>query len=94
MQTLGPVDPATAKLTRVKAFDQEGEIWQAEEALVEGVWRRYYGFVGRHVVAGVPAEEGGRRMKRMLLSGFRPVGTDVLRRHPQAALDGLDDGRA
>ena len=57
VQTLGPVDPATGKPTRVKAFDQEGVIWQAEEVLVEGVWRRYYGFVGRHVVGRVPAEE-------------------------------------
>ena len=36
---------------------QEGTVWQAEEAREDGKWRRYYGFVGPHVVARVPAEE-------------------------------------
>jgi hypothetical protein len=57
VQTLGPPDSVTGNPTRVKSFDQEGVIWQAEEVLVEGEWRRFYGFVGRHVVAKVPAAE-------------------------------------
>jgi len=36
---------------------QKGLVWQAEEVLKNGRWRRYYGFVGQHVVARVPAEE-------------------------------------
>jgi hypothetical protein len=36
---------------------QGGTVWQAEEAREGGRWRRYYGFVGRHVRARVPAEE-------------------------------------
>ena len=38
-------------------FDREGRIWQAEEMLVDGKWHRYYGFVGNHIVAKVPADE-------------------------------------
>ena len=38
-------------------FDREGLIWQAEEVLQDGRWRRYYGFVGNHIIAKVPAEE-------------------------------------
>lgn len=37
--------------------DREGRVWQAEEVFEGGRWRRYYGFVGNHVVAKVPAEE-------------------------------------
>jgi hypothetical protein len=37
--------------------DQHVRIWQAEEVLVNGVWRRYYGVVARHRLARVPAEE-------------------------------------
>jgi len=36
---------------------QGGNVWQAEEAPEGGGWRRYYGFVGRHALARVPAEE-------------------------------------
>lgn len=35
----------------------EGTIWQAEEVQENGKWRRYYGFVGHHTMARVPAEE-------------------------------------
>ncbi len=38
-------------------FDREGLIWQAEEIQLGRKWRRYYGFVGNHVIAKVPAEE-------------------------------------
>jgi hypothetical protein len=33
---------------------QDGWVWQAEEARKGGRWERYYGFVGRHVIARVP----------------------------------------
>jgi hypothetical protein len=34
-----------------------GKVWQAEEALVNGKWERYYGFVGRYQLDKVPATE-------------------------------------
>lgn len=37
--------------------DQDGEIWQAEEAQENGKWKRDYGFVCRHIIARVPASE-------------------------------------
>jgi hypothetical protein len=43
------------KIERV--FEQDGKIWQAEEVLEGGRWRRYLGFVGRYDVARVAAEE-------------------------------------
>ena len=43
----------------------DGWVWQAEEVRKGGQWERYYGFVGRHVIARVPAGSielaGGRR---------------------------------
>ena len=36
---------------------QTGRVWQAEEVREGDRWRRYYGFVGRHALARVPAEE-------------------------------------
>jgi hypothetical protein len=39
------------------AFLQEGRVWQAEEVLKDGKWRRYYGFTGSHRIARVAAEE-------------------------------------
>lgn len=32
-------------------------VWQAERVKEGDVWKTYYGVVGRHVVARVPAEE-------------------------------------
>jgi hypothetical protein len=49
-------EKAWARLPK-EPFDREGLIWQAEEVFVGGKWRRYYGFVGYHVIAKVPAEE-------------------------------------
>jgi hypothetical protein len=49
-------EKAWARLPK-EPFDREGLIWQAEEVLVDGQWHRYYGFVGNHVIAKVPAEE-------------------------------------
>ncbi len=34
---------------------EDGWVWQAEEVRIGGQWERYYGFVGRHVIARVPA---------------------------------------
>ena len=36
---------------------QEGRVWQAEEVRAGDRWRRYYGFVGRHALTRVAAEE-------------------------------------
>ena len=49
-----PVDPKVGPVTE---YLREGKVWQAEEILRDGRWRRYYGFVGPHVVARIPAEE-------------------------------------
>jgi len=38
-------------------YDRAGYIWQAEEILIDGKWQRFYGFVGNHIIAKVPAEE-------------------------------------
>jgi hypothetical protein len=51
------LDEKTKKTTYAAEPDRDGAIWQAEEALVGGKWQRYYGFVGRHVIAKVPAAE-------------------------------------
>ena len=44
---------------------EDGWVWQAEEVRKGGQWERYYGFVGRHVIARVPASSidlaGSRR---------------------------------
>ena len=50
-------DDKTKAQEIVAEFDQTGWIWQAEERLEGGQWKRYYGFVGRHIVAKVLAEE-------------------------------------
>jgi hypothetical protein len=51
------VDPETGQQKTVAGYDQDGAVWQAEEVQVGGAWRRYFGFVGRHGLAKVPAEE-------------------------------------
>ncbi len=50
-------DPVTGQPTVTTHFDQTGNLWQAEEVLVDGKWQRFFGFVGRHRLAAVPAEE-------------------------------------
>ena len=50
-------NPDIWKTLPEELFDREGYVWQAEEVFQDGKWRRYYGFVGNHVVARVPAEE-------------------------------------
>lgn len=50
-------DPKKKRQATMSEPDQRGWIWQAEERMENGRWKRYYGFVGRHIVAKVPAEE-------------------------------------
>jgi hypothetical protein len=40
-----------------QGFLQDGHVWQAEEVQTNGRWQRFYGFVGSHRVARVPAAE-------------------------------------
>ena len=54
---IGADDPETGKPVLRRSFDQKGEIWQAEEGFIDGRWQRFYGFVGRHIIAKVPAAE-------------------------------------
>lgn len=53
----GGVDPKTGKGVQTLAWDEGGEIWQAEEVNERGQWRRYYGFVSRYRICRVPAGE-------------------------------------
>jgi len=50
-------NPATKKTETMTSYLNTGLIWQAEEVFENGAWHRYYGFVGPHVIAKVPAEE-------------------------------------
>ncbi len=59
-----PDDPSGARVFDNKGKNratiepmQTGRVWQTEEVREGGGWRRYYGFVGRHTLARVPAEE-------------------------------------
>jgi hypothetical protein len=45
------------KWTKSLAYQQTGTVWQAEELRSGNSWKRYFGFVGRHCFAKVPAEE-------------------------------------
>ena len=47
----------SGKLEKTVGYEQEGIVWQAEEAEVGERWQRFYGFVGRYGLAKVPAEE-------------------------------------
>jgi hypothetical protein len=50
-------NPQTKQTLRRSDYDQLGMVWQAEEIREGGVWKRYYGFVGKFIVAKVPADE-------------------------------------
>jgi hypothetical protein len=59
-----PNDPPSMRISDGEGHDrldiegmQTGRVWQAEEVREGCRWRRYYGFVGRHTLARVPAEE-------------------------------------
>lgn len=56
-QTLkGPFIEGIPEAAR-KFLGDRGRVFQAEEVLEDGQWRRYFGFVGSYCVAKVPAEE-------------------------------------
>lgn len=42
---------------RATIYQQDGLVWQAEEVLRGGRWHRFYGLVGRHDIARIPAEQ-------------------------------------
>jgi len=50
-------DESTGKMTEEVAWDQGGQVWQAEEQHIDGAWKRFYGFVGAGHIARVPADE-------------------------------------
>lgn len=50
-------NPKTNQQKTVAGYDQNGVVWQVEEVRMGDAWKRYFGFVGRHCVAKVPAEE-------------------------------------
>jgi hypothetical protein len=50
-------DAASGKSQVVTGYEQSGQVWQAEEVVNAGNTMRYYGFVGSHEFAKVPAEE-------------------------------------
>jgi hypothetical protein len=50
-------DPNTGRVVKTTLYRQSGNVLQAEEVFTRGAWRRYYGFVGSHRVARVPAAE-------------------------------------
>jgi hypothetical protein len=57
VQVQGETDGKTGVTKYYDEFLNEGFVWQAEEVQVGGKWQRFYGFVGPHTVAKVPAEQ-------------------------------------
>lgn len=57
VQYQGATDSKTGVTTYDDDFLNKGFIWQAEEVQVNGKWERYYGFVGAHSIAKVPADQ-------------------------------------
>lgn len=51
------VSMVDGKAKDVIVYATEGRVFQAEEVLVDGKWRRYFGFVGPFHLAKVPASE-------------------------------------
>lgn len=50
--------PLAARCTNLKEGDwPNGTVWQAEEVLENGQWKRYYGFVGHHRLVRVGATD-------------------------------------
>jgi hypothetical protein len=54
---------------------QTGRVWQAEEVREGDRWRRSYGFVGRHALTRVPAEE--IEFRASWQQGWSPLSTDL-----------------
>jgi hypothetical protein len=52
-----PVDLTSQDGVTRREYDTDGYVWQAEEIRKGDTWERYYGFVGHHVIARVPASE-------------------------------------
>lgn len=52
-----PVVRMRGDRTTFREFDQDGWVWQAEEVRRGDHWERYLGFVGRNIIARVPAAE-------------------------------------
>ncbi|QEH33058.1 hypothetical protein OJF2_15540 [Aquisphaera giovannonii] len=79
-----PVHPAQIEVL------QGGWAWQAEEVRRGDRWERIYGFVGRHVVAAVPASEIDFPADEASASGFLRFTRDL-----EASLipPGMADGR-
>jgi hypothetical protein len=50
-------DEKTNKPRSTTEYWQDGWVWQAEEVQANGKWQRFYGLVGPHEVAKVPAAE-------------------------------------
>ena len=59
-------------------YENSGQVWQAEEVLEAGVWKRYFGFVGAHRVARVPAEEIDFGDRYGWIGRSSPNGWDVI----------------
>ena len=52
--------PGVAKAGKPSApteYQQDGEVWQAEEVRIGGRWQRYFGFVGTEEIHRAPADE-------------------------------------
>ena len=81
------LDPRTNQPTTVVSYDQDGVVWQAEEVQVGGTWKRYFGFVGRHCLAKVPAAEID--FSRDAGPSARIAGLDVVALEPGGSDDTL-----
>jgi hypothetical protein len=86
---LGSYDPSKGKPTAQIQYLQGGLVWQAEEVREGDRWRRYYGFVGRHDVAKVPAEQID--FPAPWNTGWYPISPDLEARFVPPG--GRDDGR-
>ncbi|MCK4374929.1 MAG: hypothetical protein KAX19_06345, partial [Candidatus Brocadiae bacterium] len=49
------LDLRTGIVATESVTGRTGHVWQAEEVLEGGQWKRYYGFMGRHDIAMLPA---------------------------------------
>ena len=73
---LGPQRPRD-RSTVQHAHLQEGLVWQAEEEAEGTAWKRYYGFVGRHALARVPAKDVDFPASDTWKSGWMPFCRDL-----------------
>jgi hypothetical protein len=76
----------------LQKYDTDGYVWQAEEVRQGDRWERFYGFVGRHVIARAPASEiefASPFHAWGNLEGGLDARTELAEPHP----DGFDPGR-